>query len=39
VLREIEGIAQVIQLASLGAGIAMADIYDKVIFAATEKSD
>ena len=39
VLREIEGIAQVIQLASLGAEIAMADIYDKVVFAATEELD
>jgi len=39
VLREIEGIAQVIQLASLGAGIAMPEIYDKVVFAATERSD
>ena len=39
VFREIEGNAQVLQLASLGAEIAMADIYDKLIFAAPEKWD
>jgi Uma2 family endonuclease len=31
-LREIVGIDQSIQLASIGAAIAMADIYDKVVF-------
>jgi len=39
VLRQIKGIAQVIQLASLDAGIAMADNYDKVVFATTGKLD
>lgn len=38
-LREIVGIDQSIHLASIGAAIAMADIYDKVVFPDIEKTE
>ena len=39
ILKEIAGISNVIQLASLGVGIAMVDIYGKVVFPLNEKSN
>ena len=38
-LREIVGVDQSIQLASIGAAIAMADIYDKVVFPEIERTE